>query len=120
MATALLAVHDLFFTAKLEALLRQAGHTPKKGGGGDALLAAAAETPPDLLIVDLNATHLDPLDLVRRWKGEPATAELPVLCYTNHANVDGMRQAMELGAEKVVARSEIAAHLPGLVARLTG
>ncbi len=119
MATVLLAVNDLFFTAKLEALLRQAGHTPQKGGGSDALLASATAAPPDLLIVDLNASHLDPLDLLRRWKAGETTAALPVLAYTNHTNVDGMRQAMELGAEKVVARSEIAAHLPGLVARLT-
>ncbi len=118
MATVLLAVNDLFFTAKLETLLRQAGHTPQKGGGDP--LAAAETAPPDLLIVDLNASHLDPLDLLRRWKAGEATATLPVLCYTNHANVDGMRQAMELGADKVVARSEIAAHLPGLVTRLTG
>lgn len=120
MATVLLAVNDLFFTAKLEALLRQAGHTANKAGGGDALLAAAAAAPPDLLILDLNATHLDPLDLLRRWQAQPATAALPVLAYTNHANVEGMREAMALGADKVVARSEIAAHLPGLVARLTG
>lgn len=118
MATVLLAVHDLFFTAKLDALLRQAGHTPQ-GGGGDPLAVAEA-TPPDLLILDLNATHLDPLDLLRRWKAATATAALPVLAYTNHANVGGMRQAIELGADKVVARSEIAAHLSGLVARLTG
>jgi len=117
MATVLLAVNDLFFTAKLEALLRQAGHTPEKGGADP--VAAAANGPPDLLIVDLNATHLDPVDLLRRWKEGAATQGCPVLAYTNHANVDGMRQAMELGAEKVVARSEIAAHLPGLVARLT-
>jgi len=117
MATVLLAVHDLFFTAKLEALLRQAGHTPVQGGADPP--AVAAGSLPDLLIVDLNATHLDPLDLLRRWKAEPATTGVPVLAYTNHANVDGMRQAMELGAEKVVARSEIASHLPGLVARLT-
>jgi len=117
MATVLLAVHDLFFTAKLEALLRQAGHTPQKGGSDP--LTATQSAPPDLLIVDLNATHLDPLDLLRRWKAEPATTGVPVLAYTNHANADGMRQAMEFGAEKVVARSEIASHLPGLVARLT-
>ncbi len=116
MATVLLAVHDLFFTAKLEALLRQTGHTPRKGGGDP--VAEAADAPPDLLILDLDASHLDPLDLLRRWKGEEATAERPVLAYTNHSNVEGMRRAMELGAEKVVARSEIAVHLPGLVERL--
>ncbi|HBB40925.1 MAG: hypothetical protein COW73_07400 [Nitrospirae bacterium CG18_big_fil_WC_8_21_14_2_50_70_55] len=119
MATVLLAVHDLFFTAKLDALLRQAGHTPLAGGGSDALLAAAAAAPPELLIVDLDATHLDPLELLRRWQAQPATANVGVLAYTHHANAGAMRQARALGAAQVVTRAEIARQLPGLVARLT-
>ncbi|RMF85082.1 MAG: hypothetical protein D6739_04995 [Nitrospirae bacterium] len=111
MAHCLLCTHDLFFRTKLETQLAAAGHTAAAAGDLEALGAPEGE----LLVLDLDHRGLDAFEAVARWKGSGR----PLLAYTNHANVAGMRRAMELGADKVVARSEIAAHLAGLVERLT-
>ena len=105
-AHVLIAITDLFFAAKVDATLKPLGYAVVKVGSAEEIAAAVPE-----------GVHTA-MQLIERLKGE---ADLPVaiLAYTNHGNVDGIRRALALGADKVVARSELSAHLPRLITSLT-
>ncbi len=71
---------------------------------------------PALVIIDLGLGHGDPFELIKVIKGELA---LPILAYTRHTDLNGQRQALILGCDKVVARSEFFDNLYILVVSLT-
>jgi len=96
-----LAGVDLFFRAKIEAMLSAAGHE---------VIAKPGGPPPDLVIADVNRT--DPEDVLARYPG------VPVLGFGQHTDPERLRAARRAGFAKVVARSQLATGLPGLVADL--
>jgi DNA-binding response OmpR family regulator len=114
--TILTAIADFFFAAKVEATLKAHGYTVVKAGDAESITDTIAEGTPTCLIIDLDNGKLDAMQVITRLKAD--SERVPILAYTNHSNVDGIRQALALGADKVVARSELSAHLPRLVAGL--
>ena len=114
----LTAIADLFFAAKVEATLRPHGYTVVKVGSAAEIASAIADDVPHCLILDLDNGRVDAMEIIERLKGD-SEGRLPILAYTNHSNVEGMRRALALGADKVVARSELSSYLPQLVAGLT-
>ena len=117
-AHVLTAISDLFFAAKVDATLKPLGYAVVKTNTAQEIAAAAADGPPACLVLDLDHRGLDAMQLIERLKGETGPP-VKILAYTNHGNVDGIRRALALGADKVVARSELSAHLPQLIATLT-
>ena len=96
-----LAGVDLFFRAKIEAMLTAAGHE----------VVAKPDGPrPDIVIADVNRT--DPDEVLRRFAG------VPVLGFGQHTDPQRLRAARQAGFAKVVARSQLAESLPELVADL--
>jgi len=114
----LTAISDLFFAAKVDATLRPLGYAVVKTTGAEEIAEALSEGAPGCLVLDLDHRSLDAMQLIELLKGE-AGPPVRILAYTNHSNVDGIRRALALGADKVVARSELSAHLPQLIATLT-
>jgi CheY-like chemotaxis protein len=114
----LTAIADLFFVAKIQASLKPHGYTVVKLGSAAEIFAALADGTPACLVIDLDNGRIDAMQIIERLKGDPEV-RVPVLAYTNHGNVEGIRRALALGADKVVARSELSAHLPRLVAGLS-
>jgi DNA-binding response OmpR family regulator len=114
----LTAIADLFFAAKVEASLRPHGYTVIKAGSAAEITAAIADDAPCCLVLDLDNGRVDAMEIIERLKGD-TDVRLPILAYTNHSNVEGMRRALALGADKVVARSELSSYLPQLVAGLS-
>ncbi|HWP35140.1 MAG TPA: response regulator, partial [Thermodesulfobacteriota bacterium] len=87
----LAAVDDLLFLARLDAVLRGAGHARETVAGADAVLAARRAGRGDLLVLDLGHRRLDPLALLAAVRADPAGRDLPVLAYVAH--VDRERRA---------------------------
>jgi CheY-like chemotaxis protein len=114
----LTAISDLFFAAKVDATLRPLGYEPVKTSSVDDIVAALAEGARGCLVLDLDHRALDAMQVIEQLRRE-VDPPVKILAYTNHSNVDGIRRALALGADKVVARSELAAHLPQLIATLT-
>lgn len=78
MAT-ILIVEDEESVAKLMTFcLRNAGHTPIVATDGQAALCAA-RARPDLILLDLGLPDLSGAELLRRWKRQPETAQIPVV-----------------------------------------
>jgi hypothetical protein len=98
-----LAGVDLFFRAKIEAMLTAAGHR---------VIAAPGGPSPDLVIADVNRT--DPADVIERFAG------VPVLGFGQHTDPERLRAARRAGFAKVVARSVLNDRLPELVEEIVG
>ncbi|MGD2062163.1 MAG: response regulator [Nitrospirota bacterium] len=116
--TVLTAISDFFFAAKVEATLKAHGYTVVKAGSAADIDREITDDAPACLVIDLDHKRLDAMQVIEQLKGDTAV-RLRVLAYTNHGNVEGIRRALALGADKVVARSELSAHLPQLVAGLS-
>jgi hypothetical protein len=101
MAAVALADVDLFFRAKIEAMLTAGGHH----------LAAAGE-PADVIIADVN--RCDPAEVVA------AAGAVPVLGFGRHTDAPVLRAARRAGFARVVPRSVLAEDLGDLMAELVG
>ena len=101
MAVVALADVDLFFRAKIEAMLAASGHR----------LAAAGE-PADVVVADVN--RCDPAAVVA------AAGAVPVLGFGRHTDAALLRSARAAGFAKVVPRSVLAGRLGDLISDLVG
>ncbi len=101
MAAVALVDVDLFFRAKIEAMLTASGHR----------LAGAGETA-DVVIADVNRG--DPEAVVA------AAGGIPVLGFGRHTDPALLRAARSAGFVKVVPRSVLAERLGELIADLVG
>ncbi len=99
MATILLAGVDLYFRAKLEALLPD-----------HHLVTTDSVDPPDLVITDI--ARIDPDEVADEYP------DVPILGFTNHKDTSGLRRAQEAGFDRVVVRSALAERAPELVEEL--
>jgi hypothetical protein len=101
MATVALVDVDLFFRAKIEAMLTAGGHR----------LVAPGETP-DVVVADVN--RCDPAAVVA------AAGAVPVLGFGRHTDAPILRAARAAGFTRVVPRSVLAGRLCDLIAELVG
>jgi CheY-like chemotaxis protein len=115
---ALAAVDNLFFVAKIDHGLAQAGFTRESVGSADAVLEARRAGRGDLLILDLAHRGLDAMALLSAVKADPVGRDLPVLAYVSHVDTARRAEAAARGADKVVPQSEFSARLPKLVTDL--
>jgi diguanylate cyclase (GGDEF)-like protein len=67
-------------------------------------LALALQLSPDLILLDVEMPEHSGLDLCRRLKAEPATANIPVIFLTASTNVDTKVHGFDLGAIDYVTK----------------
>ncbi len=91
---------DLFFRAKLDALL----------GGKHKLVTTESIDPPDLVIVDI--ARVKPEEVAEEFP------DIPILGFTNHTDTAGLRAAHAAGFDQVVVRSALAERAGELVDNL--
>ena len=96
MATILLCGVDLFFRAKLEALLP-----------GHRLVTVDSVDPPDLVVADVG--RIDPDEVA------DAYPDVPLLGFTSHTDTAGLRAANAAGFDQVVVKSSLTERVPALV-----
>lgn len=90
----------------LEQLLSARGHTVVKSANGLAALDAARREPPQLVVSDIVLPRMDGFALCRKWKQDERLQSIPFIFYTRrHDDPKYERFALELGAEKFLARS---------------
>jgi CheY-like chemotaxis protein len=66
----------------LRRIFERAGHQVTDAGDGAAALRAARESPPDLVVTDMMMPVMTGSELIKRLRGEPATAGIPILAAT--------------------------------------
>jgi len=114
----LAVVEDLFFTVKInESAKRAAVPVAFVKSQRDALDQAQAAEPPSLIILDLNFASIDPVDLIRKLKTDPALSKIQLIGYVSHVQGDLKQQAQEAGCDMVLARSAFSQNLLQLLTR---
>ncbi|MBV8865848.1 MAG: hypothetical protein JO210_10685 [Acidobacteriaceae bacterium] len=116
---AIAVLNDLMFTVKIqEAAKRARLDLVFVKSQGEALERARED--PALIIVDLNHTGAEPLQLISTLKGSAETSGIPLIGYVSHVQVDLRQAAQEAGCDVVVARSAFVQNLPELLTRFAG
>lgn len=105
MAATVLIVEDEEIVADLiRSHLEPAGFRCVHAADGAAGFRLARRQDPDLVILDVRLPALDGLEVCRRLRGDPATAELPIIMLTAcSAEVDRV-VGLEVGADDYVVK----------------
>ncbi|HEY6641679.1 HD domain-containing phosphohydrolase [Povalibacter sp.] len=91
----------------LEKLLTPRGHRVIRASNGLEALEAARREPPHAVVCDIVLPRMDGFALCRKWKQDERLQSIPFLFYTRrHDNPKYESFALELGAERFLARSE--------------
>jgi two-component system chemotaxis response regulator CheY len=98
--------------------LEQAGFSVIEAGDGIEGLDRVAQHQFSMVILDVNMPRLNGLDLLERLKGDPKTADVPVLMLTTEAHQTLMDRAKKAGAKGWVIKPVKMEHLISAVNKL--
>lgn len=83
----------------------------------DELTASAASTGPMLIFADLICRKGDVCAVIRKLRGDPATAHIPIIGFADDAEAGLQAAGRQAGATLVVADSVILTHLTQFIER---
>ena len=112
----LAAVEDLLFRSKISETADSLGVEARFPRTRERLLEVLRESPPDLLVLDLNSSRFEPLELLRTLRSAEATRQTPTVGFLSHVQGDLAVAAKEAGCDRVVARSAFTRDLPRILA----
>ena len=114
MGTVIAVVTDLIFSTRITGTAKALGRPYAVARNLEKLgeLLDAATEPP-LVIVDMNASGVDPAEAVRRSKSHSSSPR--VVAFLSHVDVALAQAARSAGADQVMARSAFTAQLPQLL-----
>lgn len=111
----LAAVEDLLFKSKILETAKELDVEARFPRSPKKLLAALEESPPELLILDLNSAHFEPLGLLKEIKFSENTSRVPVVGFLSHVQKDLAVAAKEAGCDRIMARSAFTRDLPRII-----
>ncbi len=88
----------------LTRLLARAGFEVYTAADGEEALEVVDRTLPDVILLDLMLPRLDGLEVCRRLKAHPSTAEIPVVFITSSQSVEEKIKALEGGAHDFLVK----------------
>jgi CheY-like chemotaxis protein len=107
----LIAVDDMFFAAKILSAAQNVGRQVERVKSAEEVRQAVANGVPALLIIDLNSTRMNAIELIAGLKSQPAFSAVPVLGFLSHVQVELKQQAEAAGCDRVLPRSAFAQKL---------
>lgn len=111
-------IEDLLFRSKVESTAKHLNIAVVTLSGNEPEISGLADRAA-LVILDLNHKKIDAVEWLKGFKGNPATAKVPVLGFLSHVQVDLKQKAVEARCDLVVPRSIFSAQLPELLSRYT-
>ena len=84
--------------------LERAGFQVDGAASGEEGLALIADEPPDLVLLDITMPGIDGLEVCRRLKANPATADIPVIFLSALDEVDQVVSGLEAGASDYIGK----------------
>ena len=78
--------------------LERKGYVIKMAVDGAQGVSMAMELRPTLILMDLSLPVMDGREAIRRLKGNPETAIIPIIALTAHARAEDEKTAREAGA----------------------
>ena len=110
----LIAVDDMFFVAKILSVAQNLGKTVERVKTATEIEAAVTAEMPTLLIIDLNSTKFDAVEIIGSLKAQPQSA-MAVLGFLSHVQLDLRRRAEQAGCDYVLPRSAFSQLLPDIL-----
>jgi CheY-like chemotaxis protein len=112
----LVVVDDLFFLAKIQTTLKHLGLTAQVLTQRAAIQAyVKAAVAPVLVVVDLTIRTDDAVAVINAIRATDSRAPIAILAFGAHVAVETQQQALQAGADRVVAKSTFSHHLPDLI-----
>jgi CheY-like chemotaxis protein len=105
------AIDDLLFSIKIKTAARAIGTELYFERTADALVERVKEKRPSLVIFDLNATKLRPLEAIAALKADQELRTIPTLGYVSHVQTDLIEAARGAGIDEVLAKSAFSEQL---------
>src|SRR5207302_247100 len=84
----------------LEVNLELEGYEVKRASNGDEALKLVRSFKPDIVLLDVMMPKLDGREVCRRIKGDPVTADIPVVFLSARAQDMDVNSGLELGVAK--------------------
>ncbi|MCP5152623.1 MAG: response regulator [Ectothiorhodospiraceae bacterium] len=116
----LLAEDEPNIVESLTFLLERAGFVVESEMSGRAALEAAIAEPPDVMILDVMLPELDGLEILRRMRADPRSADTPVLMLTAKGQREDRETALGSGADMFITKPFSNAEVIAAVERLAG
>jgi two-component system phosphate regulon response regulator PhoB len=84
--------------------LTRDGYTVHMAASGEAALKNIKTAKPDLVLLDLMLPEIDGLEVCKRLKADPATADVPVVMLTAKGEEADIVAGLEIGADDYVTK----------------
>jgi DNA-binding NarL/FixJ family response regulator len=107
-------VDDMFFASKINAAAAGAGRQIVRIKSREQLEQLAAD-PPWLVIVDLNADRIDPIEAIKFLKLTQELNPVPIVGFVSHVQTELIRNAQVAGCDYVMPRSAFSQFLNQIV-----
>ena len=107
---------DLMFTVKIQEAAKRAGVQAVFVKSESEALAEAKQNPA-VIIVDLNNSTLNALDVIAKLKSDQTTNNVRLLGYVSHVQADLKQSAEEKGCDVVLPRSAFSHNLAAILSR---
>ena len=100
-------------------LLRSHGYQVREATTAAAAFEMVDKERPDLIVMDIQLPGMDGLEITRKLKGQPSTADIPVIAVTSYAMKGDREKALAAGCAGYVTKpidkntfiQEVAAHV---------
>ena len=121
MASILLVEDDPDISELVSLRLQMSGYDVHAEFDGEAGLAAARELKPDLVVLDWMMPRLTGIEVCQALRGDPDTADLPVIMLTAKAQEADVQRGFAAGADDYVSKPfsppELASRVDAVLAR---
>ncbi len=108
-------VEDVFYTAKIRETARAVSRDVRFVRDHQALERRFTGPAPGMIIMDLNAENLRPIEMLRKIKEHPEWRGAKVVAYSSLARAELMQEANQLGAEVVLPKGTFTQQLTDLL-----
>jgi PleD family two-component response regulator len=110
------AVADVMFSSRIRTAAAASGADVRFARTAEETLTQARVLRPALILLDLNAAQLSPIDTIARIKADSDLAGVRVLGFVSHVEGAVIAAARAAGIDDVLARSAFVSRLPELLA----
>ena len=105
MSWSVLVVDDEPLTQDLlRLMLEPAGFRVTGAEHGLEALQKVQESKPDIMILDVMMPHMDGLTVCRKIRGNPETADLPIVMLSGKTHLNAIEEGIEAGANRYLAK----------------
>ena len=111
----LLLIEDLIFISKISIAAKETGIDTRSVTKNDLDDIENLVGVADLLIIDMNAEYINPMEFIRTVSKLPTGQDIRVIGFASHIQHDIMKEAEQYPEVTVLTRSQFVEQLPGIL-----